>query len=296
MFKNFLVIAAAATLAACAAEPDPKPEPAPVEQPPAKAELVLDAPLVFFASNGQTAPYPFVKVTVRDGETHLLVDTSMGQHILTKRFASKVRAPVQESRKVGTVAGSLTPIEGRIGIEISGAQLDLESVYATEGQQFLEQFELGGYLAAARLSRSGTTIIDFGNGRLRLVEGPAELVTAWVAAEYPGLSTPVPLTEGSPVADASIGEREAVSVQFDTTGETTFESAYLDNPTPAGTPLADQAVVLGEKKLEGVTVAVANDVPDVKGKELVGTLGPEVLLSCVLVFDNAMKTFAYGCK
>lgn len=295
MLKAIPYLLAALILAGCASEPEPKPDPAPVEPPP-KAELVMDAPLVFLASGGQTAPYPFVKAKIRDGETHLLVDTSMGQHILTRRFANEVRAPIQASRKVGNDQGSFVPIEGRIGVEIGGAELDLDSVYAAEGQEFLEQFELGGYLAAARLSPYGTTIIDFRNGRLRLVEGPADLVSKWVASEYPGLSEPTPLTDGAPVVEAAIGERPAVPVQLDTTGETAFETAYINDPTPTGTPLAEQSLVLGEKRLEGVTVNIVEAVSDVEGKELIGTLGPEVLRSCALVFDNAMKTFAYACN
>jgi hypothetical protein len=257
--------------------------------------VVVDEPLFFFSSNGQTTPYPFVKASIRDGHTHLLVDTSMGQHILTRRFADHVRAPIKESRQVGAQGASLTPIEGRIGVTIGDAKLDLDSVYAAEGQEFLERFELGGYISATRITPTGTVVIDFGKGRLRVVEGPAEKVSQWIDAEYPGLSEPETMTDAGPVIMASVGERDAVPVQIDTTGETAFEASYINDVTPTGKSLADQSVAIGDISLDKVSVRIIEDVPDTERVRLRGTIGPEAMLPCVLVFNGPLKSFRYAC-
>ncbi len=290
--KRLLMLTTALLLAACASEPEPKPEPAPPAPEP-QAEVVVDEPLFFFSSNGQTAPYPFVKAQIRDGSTHLLIDTSLGQHILTRRFADQVRAPIKESRQVGADSG-FTPIEGRIGVKIGAAELNLDSVYAADGQEFLERFELGGYIAATRISETGTVVVDFGKGRLRVVEGPAEKVAAWVDQTYPGLSEPATLADAGPVVMASLGERDAVPVQIDTTGETTFEASYLGEGA-VGDTLADQDVKVDSTTLSKVAVKVTEDVPDTERVRLRGTIGAEALLPCVLIFDGPKKTVQYAC-
>jgi hypothetical protein len=282
--------------AACASEPEPKPQPAPPPAPDPQAEVVVDEPLFFFSSNGQTAPYPFVKATIRDGNTHLLVDTSMGQHILTRRFADSVRAPIKSSRQVGSNDGSFTPIEGRIGVTIGNAKIDLDSVYAAEGQEFLERFELGGYLSATRVTPTGTVVLDFGNGRLKVLEGPPEKVAQWVDEKYPGLSEAATMTDAGPVVMASLGERKPVPVQIDTTGETAFEASYVNDDTPTGQALSDQAVAIGETSFDKVTVRITDDVPDTERVRLRGTIGPEALLPCVLVFNGPLKSFRFACQ
>ena len=291
---RILIALLALGLAACASKPEPKPQPKPEPRPEPQAEVTLDAPLVYKAADGTDLGIPMVEASVRDGKGLFIVNSASTHNVLTRSFATRVRAPVLESRRVGSSSGAqaeVLPVQGVVAFKFAGTELREENVISFEHPNSDAQ-GIAGYLAPHLVGADYPIVLDFAGKSMKVVEGPEHKIKAWLESEYPGLEDIGSYgADGRPYATAKIGERADVKVRLDTGGPTTqFEAAYVsrDGETKV-TPVEFAGVSF---PIEAVSV---EDVDD-DDTAVFGTLGADILQSCTIVFWKAQDRVAVACQ
>lgn len=293
--RYILVALLAVGLVACASKPEPKPQPKPEPKPEPQAEVKLDAPLVYEAQDGTELGIPMVEATVRDGSALFIINSASTHNVLTRSFATRVRAPMLESRKLGSSGSKdveVLPVQGVVAFKFAGAELREENVIAMQHAQSEAQ-GIGGYLAPHLVGADNPIVIDFAGKSLKVIEGPEDTIAAWLEAQYPGLEDLGSYGEdGRPYAKAKVGDKDEVTVLIDTGGpRTRFEAAYL-------------AVEGGEKaspiEFAGVSYPIAaqsaESIADDGKTEIMGSIGADALQACTIVFWRAKDRVALSCE
>lgn len=290
--KQLIVAIVACALSACGSQ---KPKPQETPQPEPQAQVKIDAPLVFVGTDGTQMGIPMVEATVRDGSALFIIDSGSTHNVLTRSYATKVRAPMLESRKISMSAGEevdVLPVQGVVAFDFASGELREENVIALESPQSDAQ-GVGGHLAPHRVGEDNPVIIDFGSKSLKVVEGPDDKVNEWLEAQYPGLKDIGSYgDDGRPYATAKAGDNREVAVLIDTgNSQTRFEAAYM---AVQGGQSSSPIVFAGFSfPLNAESAAMIDDDGQ---KTVIGAIGADVLQACTLMFWRSKDRIAIDCK
>ena len=170
-----------------------KPDPVPTEQVQPKAEpetakVEWSAPITMNAVDGTLLGVPMMEVGVRDKVTRLVVDTASKYNTLTRDFASSVRAPMSQTKKVARVKGELdeaVTVEGVVPVQFGHNEWRLQNVVAIDTPDRTTAWGIGGLVAPLQLVRfDNSVVMDFRGNTVYLVSGSQEQFRDWFDAKF----------------------------------------------------------------------------------------------------------------